>query len=252
MNELADKIGISRQSLSKIEAGTTRPHLDTLELLADELDVSVDYLLGKSDNVNPHAEIGDLHMTDAAIYALRSNESYGKILSLLLENQAFKDTLREMDREFSATEDEGYNFVAHMYEKAIDKIREFKPEATADNDENIALLSEKAKRASIDSIEKYTPKIKEALASARETYHKDSAEREHLLLLQGAFDEIMDTSADSIKSGKPVDKKETILKMFTLIKEMGALNINPQKINQLTDIVGNMADRIEKSTQGKS
>ena len=82
INELADKIGISRQSLSKIESGATRPHLDTLQLLADELDVSVDYLLGKSDNMNPHAEIGDLHMTDTTIYALRSNISYGIILSL--------------------------------------------------------------------------------------------------------------------------------------------------------------------------
>ena len=90
INELADKIGISRQSLSKIESGTTKPNLDTLQLLAEELKVSIDYPLGKTDNMNPHAEIGDLHMTDAAIYALRSNETYGKFFPSFLKIRHLK------------------------------------------------------------------------------------------------------------------------------------------------------------------
>lgn len=53
LSELADSIGVSRQTISKLESGASKPNLDTLELVADYFDVSMDYILGKTDNLNP-------------------------------------------------------------------------------------------------------------------------------------------------------------------------------------------------------
>lgn len=48
--ELADIIQVHQSSEQRFEYGTARPSLDTLLLLADYFDVSLDYLVGRSDN----------------------------------------------------------------------------------------------------------------------------------------------------------------------------------------------------------
>lgn len=47
--ELAEKIHISRSSISNYENGSREPNNETLRLLADIFDVLVDYLTGNSD-----------------------------------------------------------------------------------------------------------------------------------------------------------------------------------------------------------
>lgn len=47
---LAEQIGVSEVSLQRFEYGSARPSLDTLIALADFFDVSLDYLVGRSDN----------------------------------------------------------------------------------------------------------------------------------------------------------------------------------------------------------
>lgn len=47
--ELADKIGIGKMTVSQYERGVRRPDIDTLEIIADFFNVSTDYLLGTSD-----------------------------------------------------------------------------------------------------------------------------------------------------------------------------------------------------------
>lgn len=51
--ELADKIGISRGSISFYENNSRVPDIDVLGLLCDFFSVSSDYLLGRSDQVVP-------------------------------------------------------------------------------------------------------------------------------------------------------------------------------------------------------
>lgn len=48
-NELAEKLFLDRTSISKYETGKQIPETPTLEKLANFFDVSVDYLLGKSE-----------------------------------------------------------------------------------------------------------------------------------------------------------------------------------------------------------
>lgn len=47
--EIAEKIGVSSQTVSKYMTGDVLPTLDTLAKLCDFLDVSSDYILGLQD-----------------------------------------------------------------------------------------------------------------------------------------------------------------------------------------------------------
>lgn len=46
--ELAEKVGISQQTMSKYERGLLEPDFETLNFLADFFNVSIDYLLGRN------------------------------------------------------------------------------------------------------------------------------------------------------------------------------------------------------------
>lgn len=48
--EIAEGIGINPVSVQRFEYGSMRPRLDTLISLADYFDVSLDYLVGRSDD----------------------------------------------------------------------------------------------------------------------------------------------------------------------------------------------------------
>ena len=50
MKEIADAIDISEASVSRLESGKLKPSLDTIIALADALNVSLDYLTGRSDD----------------------------------------------------------------------------------------------------------------------------------------------------------------------------------------------------------
>lgn len=47
--QLADKLGITKQAVSQMERGTRKPSMTMLEALCDFFNVSTDYLLGKED-----------------------------------------------------------------------------------------------------------------------------------------------------------------------------------------------------------
>ena len=54
--ELAEKLGVSQQTISKYERGTREPDNETLAKLAEIFDCSIDYLLGKTDIRNPYKD----------------------------------------------------------------------------------------------------------------------------------------------------------------------------------------------------
>ena len=45
----AERVGATRQHMSNVELGRSAPSLDLLVRIASELDVSVDYLLGRGE-----------------------------------------------------------------------------------------------------------------------------------------------------------------------------------------------------------
>lgn len=52
--QLGDILGIKNQSVSLLEKGKNVPSFDTLIALADYFDVSIDYLVGRSDRPEIH------------------------------------------------------------------------------------------------------------------------------------------------------------------------------------------------------
>lgn len=52
--KLADTIGISRPAISQFENAANAPSVDTLCALADYFDVSIDYLVGRTDKIDSH------------------------------------------------------------------------------------------------------------------------------------------------------------------------------------------------------
>lgn len=52
--ELAVLLGIDRTTYTKYETEASEPNLETLIALADYFDVSLDYLVGRSDNPARH------------------------------------------------------------------------------------------------------------------------------------------------------------------------------------------------------
>ena len=57
---LAEKIGITSQFLYDIENGKCRARVDLLEKIANELSVSLDYLVGRTDDPRPLPNPEDL------------------------------------------------------------------------------------------------------------------------------------------------------------------------------------------------
>lgn len=52
--DIAKVIGVTRPAYTAYERGLRSPDYEILESLADYFDVSVDYLLGRTDNPSPH------------------------------------------------------------------------------------------------------------------------------------------------------------------------------------------------------
>ena len=57
---LANLMGISQQSINKYETGKTQPDINMLMTLAEFFHTSIDYLVGYTDNAEPHRLITDL------------------------------------------------------------------------------------------------------------------------------------------------------------------------------------------------
>ncbi|MGK5093748.1 helix-turn-helix transcriptional regulator [Deltaproteobacteria bacterium TL4] len=57
--ELAEKVGINQNHLSRLETGKYKPSIDALKRLADALEVSADYLLSDTDDKPEEIRIED-------------------------------------------------------------------------------------------------------------------------------------------------------------------------------------------------
>lgn len=59
--QLAEKINVTHVSISGYESGNRTPDLDTLKVIADYFDVSIDYLLGR------HSKFNKLNMSNSKL-----------------------------------------------------------------------------------------------------------------------------------------------------------------------------------------
>lgn len=54
--QLANNINLSERNYQSLEYGNIKPSYETLIKLADYFDVSLDYLVGRTDNPNSHKQ----------------------------------------------------------------------------------------------------------------------------------------------------------------------------------------------------
>jgi transcriptional regulator with XRE-family HTH domain len=83
--QLADKVGVSRATLAGYEVKGVEPSHSTLISLADELDCSVDYLLGVTEIKAKHGEIKDAIASDEELLSFWEEMGSREDLQLLFK-----------------------------------------------------------------------------------------------------------------------------------------------------------------------
>jgi transcriptional regulator with XRE-family HTH domain len=58
--DMADRLGITRQAYGNYENDNREPGFETMQKLADFFEVSVDYLLGRTENSDGKTDDGDI------------------------------------------------------------------------------------------------------------------------------------------------------------------------------------------------
>ncbi|TKI66670.1 helix-turn-helix transcriptional regulator [Lysinibacillus mangiferihumi] len=87
--ELTDRLTINRSTYARYETSSTQPDFETLSKLADFYDVSIDYLLGRTDNKNAlHTQAG---ISDEAYNNLSAYQKEVIDFFLTRENLFFKN-----------------------------------------------------------------------------------------------------------------------------------------------------------------
>lgn len=91
--DLAERLGISRQAYANYESGNREPDIQTLIKLSSFFDVSIDYLVGKSESVHKNENPLTQH-EQAVITAYRNNPSMQTAVDKLLgiEESSFGGT----------------------------------------------------------------------------------------------------------------------------------------------------------------
>lgn len=84
--DFAEQLNISNVVLSRYENDIRKPDYDTLEKIADYFEVSIDYLLGRSDTLTTQ---DDLYKGDFANLSQEQKEVLNFFLNL--DHSAFKD-----------------------------------------------------------------------------------------------------------------------------------------------------------------
>jgi transcriptional regulator with XRE-family HTH domain len=91
--KLADKIGTNQQNIHRYENGYYEPDINTLKLLADFFETSIDYLVGATDIKNKIEPTSEYNLNDeegATIKRLRQlsprqRQGFTQVLDMLLD-----------------------------------------------------------------------------------------------------------------------------------------------------------------------
>ena len=103
---LGSSLGKSKQSISQYRSGLIEPTLDTLIKIADVLDTTIDYLVGRTDDPNVQCSaVDDIGLSDSAIQMLKSHQ-YSKrngydllyVINEFLSTPDFVGTLANVDQ----------------------------------------------------------------------------------------------------------------------------------------------------------
>lgn len=83
--DLADRAGISHKQLWRYENDESVPSADVLARLAREFDVTMEYLIGISDDPHGYATVADLSHQEQALLEAYRQVDLERILKIILE-----------------------------------------------------------------------------------------------------------------------------------------------------------------------
>jgi transcriptional regulator with XRE-family HTH domain len=110
-NELAKALGLTQQAISAYENGLREPDLETLQKIADFFNVSVDYLLGRTDVRNPSDEITEAVEDDPELLEFWNELKQREDLKLLFKQtkKLSPKDIKQVIRIIKAIEEEESN-----------------------------------------------------------------------------------------------------------------------------------------------
>lgn len=112
--ELADIIGVSRPTVTQYENGTRTPDQVTLQKIADFFNISLDYLLGRTDEPSPADKIKSAISDDPVLLSFWDELKEREDLQLMfkqtknLSPSAIKQII-EIIKTFEKEEEERFN-----------------------------------------------------------------------------------------------------------------------------------------------
>lgn len=101
--DIADYLGVNRTTYVKYETGASQPDNDTLSRLADFFGVSVDYLLGRENNIakqDPLPEYSNIFRIEKKRYPLLGDIACGKPLFADEDHESFVLAGSAVDADF--------------------------------------------------------------------------------------------------------------------------------------------------------
>lgn len=97
--DLADKLKVSKQTISQYERGVREPDYDNLLALCDIFNVSTDYLLGISDKTVRFLNTEDLEAVEGNYYLDDETREYVDFLHKNPEHKVLFDASRKVSKE---------------------------------------------------------------------------------------------------------------------------------------------------------
>jgi len=85
--ELSGRTGLQPSAVSHFETGGRKPSFDNLMLLAEALQVTTDYLLGRTDVISAPIEKGNPFFADYARLSSANQEVAKNVVKTLIKNQ---------------------------------------------------------------------------------------------------------------------------------------------------------------------
>lgn len=109
--ELAEHLGVSRPTVTQYESGQRKPDNETLEKIADFFSVSIDYLLGRTNEKSSADKIKKALTDDPELSDAWEKISQREDLQLLFKQTKDMDesSIRQVIRIIKAIEDEEAN-----------------------------------------------------------------------------------------------------------------------------------------------
>lgn len=208
--ELAEKIGVSPSTMTRIEHGETGIRDETMQNLARVFDVSVDFLLGLTDSPNKkNYEIGQLGLSYDAARAMITGKLNMDVLNLMLANKTFAMITRLIGEYFSGTASVGVEARNKLLSMAVTNLSALTKELPENADEINRQIQE-INASRIQAYEMNTTRIevlfRQMLNELKRQVEVEShpSENMNLELIQKIQKEVMSTYEQAKKSKQEV------------------------------------------------